>query len=1384
MNKKFLTLLAGAFLGFTAVSSVNAQSSTLESQRLRVGDPVKKLELGPNKGYYMLTVDSVVRYNKTMSYSPGVATSTIDITNWNSGTGSNPLVIGYVDTFSNPYNYGRLIGYQQLTGNKQYAVDSAAKYGGYADAFVLYMGKDSAGQNSLFVAGLNNAMQTGVGLGGWMTNSIAVKEFETANKHSAVNHGAVRGERSAAALWCVTVNEFTQNTPTFDFTNKGRDVLLEVNAYDHEAWSSAGSKDGWQVSDYLSTSNTNAQIPGGVSNWEFSETYKTTVNGGRPLVAYIDENRDTVAVLCMDPNNSEPPRGYVQVKIVPAQAVKEKKVDGMLLFTLKEAMPWALGADDYATLLGSESTSKARKLVFEPEGEGPIAANELDVELLTGTVLTSTTMKVDTNSNRRKWDSNYYAWNVKDSTGKWTILSGTSLDMLGYVLLKTKDGKYLYADTAYYNSGNTMFPKISTGDITSVNSANYMLGQYAWRMVYDPSADNILINVFSAAYKPTYDPKAITDSTKFATDSVVRSWYTYTAYPDGHAMDTTGFQGTANSEIVMTKPLKTGTNPKRIGTTGAPTDYIWYNRLYLSVQNLTEGNKLTLSHEQNTQVNFDLYTPCKASGAANRPTLASDLYLIRNEEGQYLHVPLYSAHDSAVWVSLDKDVHPELLPSFQWIVQSRYATSATSSIVNIINREFGFKLDSANNFSGAKAGDYGLAFTNIKLQNQSAPFKLTAKNYNWNNKNVNAKSVKFSEVKDMNEKNGATFIKLEGKSKNDPFLGYTWIDPDTSLVNLYGFNYVNGINDKYYIKPGSTEYSFSMGDYPNTDTLLYVNGSDYFDIAYFRIDTVAEDYGTLKNYGYDPADKSNQVKGLAQLKRQAYRIIYENPFKYCTGTLCLSNAEQGRYSLSSKLRYSDVLGKPVFWLRHVYHEGADLTPDFALVQQVDTASIKNKGGYSATSQLHAYVTNMLGKTVADNMVQQLKYAGEVNPGLFVVAVDDQTLKLKSDYRGDVVTRVSTFRQIKDIDPIYRRFNTEKEGTQAGDTPEIVKFYTTNASEYQLFENTGSLSDQKNYYTGGKNYLGLVNTLQSPNAKTAIYVDTAFVNRGKGYVRPQYLLMVRPTVTEDTLACDAYGETITIDGYKRGMYLINATDSADASSAEPNGDYIWNTSWERLVFTDAIHANDKLYILGGADLTPVMSSGRIDLAKLDKVAKPASKANKGKNIIQYYDLGETIKDANGVSTGWPTYKDCAFQFRLIERRADDFLIESETTDRGQEPVAKPCYGGWIKIQNGVPVISRSDVVSAESQAEIFNVKATTEQPVANEDAPATTEVKVVANNGSVTIMNAAGKKVAISNVLGQAVANTVLASDNATIAAPQGVVIVAVEGEAAVKALVK
>ena len=124
----------------------------------------------------------------------------------------------------------------------------------------------------------------------------------------------------------------------------------------------------------------------------------------------------------------------------------------------------------------------------------------------------------------------------------------------------------------------------------------------------------------------------------------------------------------------------------------------------------------------------------------------------------------------------------------------------------------------------------------------------------------------------------------------------------------------------------------------------------------------------------------------------------------------------------------------------------------------------------------------------------------------------------------------------------------------------------------------------------------------------------------------------------------------------------------------------------------------------------------------------------------------------------------FKFKVTENEDGDYVLKAN--------------GNYV-----VYVINGNLVYGTDAkEAEAFVIEVTS-APTANEGI-ATSEVKVIAGEGNVTISGAAGKKVVISNILGQVVANTVVSSDNATIAAPAGVVVVAVGGEAAVKAIVK
>lgn len=166
--------------------------------------------------------------------------------------------------------------------------------------------------------------------------------------------------------------------------------------------------------------------------------------------------------------------------------------------------------------------------------------------------------------------------------------------------------------------------------------------------------------------------------------------------------------------------------------------------------------------------------------------------------------------------------------------------------------------------------------------------------------------------------------------------------------------------------------------------------------------------------------------------------------------------------------------------------------------------------------------------------------------------------------------------------------------------------------------------------------------------------------------------------------------------------------------------------------------------------------------------PAKREATSDSLLVNYQ-NETLVKADSVDyKGKNTGKIAQFRFFIqYTENEGEYIIENEA--------------GYLATYNDVLcLLTKTDAATQEAQL----VKLTqASAPTANEGVEVS-EVKVIAGEGQVTITNAAGKKVVISNILGQVVANTVIASDNATIAAPAGVVVVAVEGEEAVKAIVK
>ena len=192
-----------------------------------------------------------------------------------------------------------------------------------------------------------------------------------------------------------------------------------------------------------------------------------------------------------------------------------------------------------------------------------------------------------------------------------------------------------------------------------------------------------------------------------------------------------------------------------------------------------------------------------------------------------------------------------------------------------------------------------------------------------------------------------------------------------------------------------------------------------------------------------------------------------------------------------------------------------------------------------------------------------------------------------------------------------------------------------------------------------------------------------------------------------------------------------------------------------------------YIYKGAEVKNDTIIGSVLSAK----GKFAADAAKGDSAI--FRSATIVKDTIAYEGDLKDGKQNKYKVRDAKNTS---LVGFKVVEEGGFEIVALNSNKKLAVVNGV-------VIFSDNVAPLTFTTEATEAPTANGDVEVS-EVTVIAGNGNVTVAGAQGKKVVISNILGQTVANTVIASDNATIAAPQGVVVVAVEGEEAVKAIVK
>ena len=555
----------------------------------------------------------------------------------------------------------------------------------------------------------------------------------------------------------------------------------------------------------------------------------------------------------------------------------------------------------------------------------------------------------------------------------------------------------------------------------------------------------------------------------------------------------------------------------------------------------------------------------------------------------------------------------------------------------------------------------------------------------------------------------------------DEHLGYKYLTEDELMITNYAFNYFNPYTmEKYIAQVAGSNKLNVLQDTPT-----------YFEIKPVN-DNVAADYGYKVT-----ADVKKRIKGLAQLKRESYTIHTKNAV--------IALGEENNFVITDKVAASEFFFKE--------NNQLDATCYYAFVDAKNVNADKSfnfKAGVADQS-----LTALLQQQVIN----------EVRTSAFSIGLTDQ--------------------------PLYRRFNNVKlDGAVEGneDATKLLKFKEAYVNDYLMDETN------VNFKREGMSYLG-IGAANIAEAGLSFNVRPYNIGKSAQYnIKPQYLIYVSETVNEgsENIPCDATnhkhmnadGEecgpedcihaTPAVEGFNRYKLLVSFADSTDTQVVTEKQLYKFG-KYVRVGFVDAVEQDSVIYILGNTFATVATKDLSMDDVKKALEAKKISSIN----------MKATVKEDKHHNYTWSfRYIDPTKAANEVEEdRA--FLIESNAV----APIA-PKNAAWIKNQNNCLVLSAMDASFDDAKtggdaALIFNIeKGAADDMATDNESISASEVSVVATNGAVIIKGAEGKTVAISNVLGQTIANTVITSSEATISVPAGVVVVAVEGEAAVKAIVK
>ena len=1222
------------------------------------------------------------------------------------------------------------------------------------------------------------------GIGANMTVLTMERDYTTGNLTLTVKK--IEEAALTHSLWKITtVRDNVNSRDLFAYENMETGYKLtfdEFNALDLN-----GSSDATTVVKEVEATILN----GCTDNWRWYTHKAQTSDFAQKTVFSFFHGKDSVMAMALNQNN--------EVVLVKESAVKAedeaKSIKGLLAVRPIIAGAKVLNAAEINSMIDADGSYKNFIDIANNNTSGNVTLRGTKVNFkfsktLDKNPLTETYKAVASPYrllDRDKWNENtnevYSGYDIllqNVKTGKYLMVSPdrfekpTAPGVYGGLLLKDADYQKLNSKTnptALVNADPTILPDV-------IGNLDAHQARYHFKFTYYPTNDSLVIEPLNASVKESEEIDYLkSDLVQKNGDAVKMVDYFNTvnagiAYNNG-SWGNVLFNKAAGVPVAL-GAINNGTgtsDASEILTVSVPSNIaaaqakyktlckeefacskssVAGNPAYVTNYCVNHvGDKGTVEYLANmgVKISFDNFrTPLV------RTTVKSGLYFIQlsttvQDDPTYTekrHNGSYIVADMAGHLVYDvKDANQDFthMPATQWVVEElncdvydNDVNTNEAALVKITNREYGIE------------GFVGQLYSAGKDANGQDKYYFINHKYSdgmWN---------EGTDIPYWGEKfachDTLTFTAVDPKTT----FGYEVISDDVLKENVYALQQLVNGEAAWYL--GISADSKNLGLLKEDPTM-------------FELHLIGE----ATDYGYTPAQKTTQpgLAGIDTLKRAVYAVKVKDTNKIDNDHTYVALDHMHRYVVADEKDIQagkDGLTWALFYLKNNNHVGEDHYYSLVNAVGVETGSLKN-------------VNTIAGKLVveASTFLTKVDNLCSTSSDVFKLAGDPRPLY--ANLEGDDV-----------IGAAYSNLvNNKEKGLKLG------------------VDRTGGYLYE--YETPGLNYLSHENLNTGADKSYSFYVDKIAKSNAR---MPQYLLVTAADsvpaytycITEKHGINPGCDHAVSYPGYVSGRFLVNLNDSVRTSIDKVSAtDKFMSDGYVRLAFVEAVHRGDSLYVLKAPYTLASISVKDVDGTSY---VLPPYLSKDSLGVV--YD----IVDLNGE------HNNAAFSLRYVgDTENDGFLLESFDYGMKNEEDGTIEHlsgigsfeGAWVKLQNGVPVLAQisddtdkgdhntgdnlagSEYYDKMSWSEVLNQAAIfglTEgvnggDATANEDVEVSS-VTVIAGNGQVTVAGAAGKKVVITNILGQTVANTVVTSDNATIAAPAGVVVVAIEGEDAVKAIVK